>query len=124
MSQTHLGTGRSGEKLARSYLEQRGLQTVEMNWRCSAGELDLVMLDDDVLVFIEVKTRKTYQAGSAEESVSPAKARRLLATGDWYVNEHPEHESRFWRIDIMAITMGGDGTVQRLTHIPNAISSG
>jgi putative endonuclease len=118
----HLQIGRTGEQIAREYLEGKGLHTIELNWRCAAGELDLVMRDGDILVFVEVKTRVSAQAGAAEESVSVAKARRLLATGDWYVSEHPELDQLIWRIDLVALTMTRDGSVLRLTHIENAIT--
>ena len=124
MSADHLKTGQSGETIARSYLERKGFSTIETNWRCAAGELDLVMLDGDYLVFVEVKTRKSGMAGLAEESISPAKLRRLLATGEWYVSEHEKYERTIWRIDLLALTMASDGSIHRLSHIENAISSG
>jgi len=120
----HLLTGRSGELVARVHLERHGYKTIETNWRCAASELDLVMIDDEYLVFVEVKTRKSSRAGFAEESISAAKSSRLLAAGDWYVSEHPEYQQMIWRIDLLALTMGKDGSVQRITHVENAISTG
>jgi putative endonuclease len=119
-----MATGRSGEVLAQGYLEQQGLQFIEANWRCATGEIDLVMLDGEILVFVEVKTRSGRQAGAAEESVSAAKSRKLLATGEWYVTQHEEHHDRFWRIDILAISLGTENRVERITHIANAITVG
>jgi putative endonuclease len=122
LSAPHLQLGRTGEQIAREYLERKGLRTIELNWRCAAGELDLVMSDGEILVFVEVKARVSAKAGMAEESISPAKARRLLAAGDWYVSEHPEVDQMIWRIDLVALTMRRDGSVARLTHIENAIT--
>ena len=110
--------------MARAHLEQKGYQTVEMNWRCAASELDLVMTDNEYLVFVEVKTRKSSRAGIAEESISATKSRRLLAAGEWYVSEHPEYQPMIWRIDLVALTLGKDGSIQRVTHVENAISTG
>jgi putative endonuclease len=124
LTPSHIQTGRSGEQIARQHLEQRGYATVELNWRCAAGELDLVMKDGDILVFVEVKARISERAGFAEEAISPAKARRLLATGDWYVSEHPEFQQSFWRIDLVALTLSHDGAVRRLTHLENVITAG
>lgn len=124
MTSPHLQTGRSGELAARTHLERKGYQTIELNWRCAASELDLVMTDGEYLVFVEVKTRKSSWAGYAEESISAAKSRRLLAAGDWYVSEHPEYQQMIWRIDLVALTMGQDGSIQRITHLENAISTG
>jgi putative endonuclease len=117
-------TGPSGEAIARRYLEAGGMQTIETNWRCAAGEIDIVMLDNEVLVFVEVKARTTRIAGAAEEAISPAKASRLLAAGEWYVSEHETHAERLWRIDLLAITMGAGGRIERVTHLQNVVLDG
>ncbi len=118
------GTGQLGESAAASYLEAKGYVLLERNWHCRAGEIDVIMLDGDVLVFAEVKTRRSNAAGSAEESVSGRKAARLLSAGEWFVAEHPEHEHRLWRIDIVAITMGSGREPYRVTHLENAVTTG
>lgn len=113
--------GRSGEAHARAWLEGRGYVTVDANWRCPAGELDLVMLDSDELVFVEVKTRTGERFGRAAEAVTPAKQRKLLATASWFASEHPEHEDRIWRIDIVAVTIHPHTGVAQIDHIENAV---
>jgi Holliday junction resolvase-like predicted endonuclease len=75
-------------------------------------------------VFVEVTGRISERAGFGEEAISPAKARRLLATGDWYVSEHPEFQQSIWRIDLVALTLSHDGAVRRLTHLENVITAG
>src|SRR5688500_18618468 len=65
--------GKSGESHARVWLEGRGYTTVAANWRCPSGELDLVMLHRDELVFVEVKPRTGERFGRAAEAVTPAK---------------------------------------------------
>ncbi|CAN5761693.1 YraN family protein [soil metagenome] len=117
-------TGEAGEHFARAFLERKGMLHVGSNWRCAAGEIDLVMVDGDMLVFVEVKTRRTNIAGTAEESVSEAKAARLLSAGEWYVSDHPEFEARTWRIDLVAITMDRYEGIVRISHFENAIASG
>ena len=77
-----------------------------------------------VLVFVEVKTRRGRARGAAEEAVDDRKAERLLELGEQYVAEHPEHVDRFWRVDLIAITIGSKGAVERVTHIRNACSTG
>jgi putative endonuclease len=115
--------GENGEAVARRHLEARGLTFVTRNWHCRAGELDLVMLDGDVLVFVEVKTRNGERAGRAEEAISPSKARKLLAAGEWFVADHPKYQDLAWRCDLVAITIGRDGTA-RIDHYVNAIVEG
>ncbi len=116
--------GDSGEGHARRFLEARGYRFVVANWRCSAGEVDLVMRDGDEVVFVEVKTRRGERAGRAEDAVSSAQAARLLSTAAWFVAERPEFDALIWRVDLIAITLAADGRVARVNHVQNAITGG
>lgn len=116
--------GRAGERHARLKLEALGYQYVASNWHCSSGELDLVMLDGGELVFVEVKTRHGERAGRADDAVSAAKGRKLLAAGEWFVSEHPEHQDRIWRIDLVAITIAPSTGVATANHYINAVVTG
>lgn len=69
------GTGRLGERIARTYLEERGFQIVATNYHCRTGELDIVAHDRDSLIFVEVKCRRG--AAGLEQAVSPKKIRSL-----------------------------------------------
>ncbi|GII91433.1 YraN family protein [Sinosporangium siamense] len=71
--------GRSGEQMAVDYLVARGMQILDRNWRCRYGELDVVARDRSELVVIEVKTRSGRRHGSAFESVTTDKLRRIRA---------------------------------------------
>ena len=68
--------GARGEDAAVAYLERIGMTVAERNWRCPAGEIDIVALDGTTIVLCEVKTRRTASKGTAEESVTLAKQRR------------------------------------------------
>jgi putative endonuclease len=116
--------GAAGEQLARRHLEQRGYRFVAANWRRPYGELDLIMRDGDVLVFVEVKTRSSERLITAEESLTAAQARRLLRGAQYFLAERVELASLFWRIDLIAITLTPSGAVARLTHIVDAVHSG
>jgi putative endonuclease len=100
------------------------MRFVAANWHCQAGELDLVMLDGDELAVIEVKARRGERSGRAEESIGPAKARKLLAAAEWFVSAHHEHHARIWRIDLLALTYDQTGRIARIAHVPNAIVTG
>ena len=124
MTQTaRQGLGAAGERLARRHLEQQGYAFVAANWRYTGGELDLVMRDGDVLVFVEVKTRHGERLGAAEESVSPTQARRLLRAAQMFLAERPDLSDLFWRIDVFSVTLTPSGAVSRQTHFPNAVLS-
>lgn len=76
MSDSRKELGEKGEKAAQMFLKDRGMEIVETNWKCSYGEADIIALNEDVLVFCEVKTRKTTSAGIPEEAVTLAKQKR------------------------------------------------
>ena len=116
--------GTRGEDQARRYLEDQGYQLLAANWHCAAGELDLVMRDGAEIAFIEVKTRRGEAAGRAEEAISAAQGRRLLAAAEWFLSEHPELDDLIWRIDLVAITLAGPDAGSRLTHVTNAVVAG
>lgn len=115
------GLGAAGEGLARRHLEDLGYTFFAANWRYPGGELDLVMRDGDVLVFVEVKTRRGEHLGAAEESISAAQTRRLVRASQTFLAKQPDLAEAFWRIDLLAITLSPSGAVSRLTHIPNAV---
>jgi putative endonuclease len=74
-----------GEELARTYLESRGLATRERNYRTEYGEIDLIMQDQDVLVFVEVKYRTSDRYGNPLEAVSPRKQAKLKQIARRYI---------------------------------------
>lgn len=108
-----------GEYLALWWLRAKGLRLVARNWRCRLGELDLVMRDGQVLVFVEVKTRLSHEAGSPEEAVTEAKRRRLVRLAQAYLARRrgPLPACRF---DV--VTVSFKGPWPRLHHIVGAFS--
>ena len=112
MSNQHLG--RIGESTVRKVLEDKGYTFVAQNVRVGHDEIDLIMLDGEMLVFIEVKTRESLSAQAAQYAVTPGKRKRIIHTARCYLAEHPEHAQRVMRFDI--VTVAKDGTM----HIPNA----
>jgi putative endonuclease len=87
---TRLTLGKRGEQYARRRLERQGWSFITANWHCVNGELDLVMREGAVLVFVEVKTRRGDGAGRAEEGISANKVKRLLLSAEWFLSEHQE----------------------------------
>jgi putative endonuclease len=91
-----MALGRLGEDLAAGWYEQHGYQVLDRNWRCSAGELDVVARRGRTTVFCEVKARSTSAFGLPAEAVTPAKQARLrrLATR-WLAGAHYRGPVRF-----------------------------
>lgn len=76
--------GLDGEAAATLHLQRAGLDIIDRRWRCAHGELDIVALDGDTVVFVEVKTRRDERFGHPFEAITPAKVRRLRAlAGLW-----------------------------------------
>ena len=82
--------------------------------------MDIVAQDGDELVLVGVRTRHGVQYGTPDESVTAAKARRLIATAQDYLQQCGQEESE-WRIDLIAIGLDGDHRVQDISHLPNAV---
>lgn len=123
MKNDRIALGDAGERLVNRRLTALGWNIVEQKWRVRGGEIDLIAFDGDELVFVEVKTRHGDPRGTAEEAVDARKAARLLALGERYIGEHPEHAERFWRVDIVAITLDSRGAIERYSHLRNACVS-
>lgn len=101
--------GRRGEALAARYLEEAGLRIVDRNWRCPAGEIDLVAADGSTLVVIEVKTRSTVNYGHPLEAITPGKLERLYLLASLWARAHDLRFSGF-RVDAVAIVDDGVST--------------
>ncbi|MFZ2450610.1 MAG: YraN family protein [Methylovulum miyakonense] len=109
----HLATGEQAEQLAEKHLLKHGLKLVCRNFRCKHGELDLIMTDQQALVIIEVRYRKTDRFGSATESITPTKQARIIAATQTYLMANKINPPL--RFDVVALS--GDG---RLEWVKNA----
>jgi putative endonuclease len=111
-------TGRQGEALAAAFLTEQGYGIIRRNWRCAAGEVDLIVEKENTLIFVEVRTRRGSRFGSAAESITPAKQARLIALAQTYCQElNPPHLS--WRIDVVTVELNPGPA--RIEHIENAV---
>lgn len=91
------------ETQARDYLIQRGLRLVVENYHCRFGEIDLIMLEQDVLCFIEVKFRKSQGYGGAISAIPPQKQRKIIKTALFFIAEHKKLAQRAMRFDALII---------------------
>ncbi|GMA26495.1 UPF0102 protein [Luteimicrobium album] len=108
--------GRYGEKVAARHVEGRGWRVVDRNWRGPGGELDLVAFDGDVLVVVEVKTRRGLGFGHPAEAVTPVKLARLRRLTAGWLTAHPEVRYRSVRIDVVAVQLPRAGAA-RIEHL-------
>ncbi len=99
----HLHTGKEGEQLAAVYLQEHGYEVLEKNWRFSHWEVDVIASKDQVLHFIEVKTRRSNSFGRPEEKVGNKKIKFLINAAEQYIYQHPQWQRI--QFDILAITI-------------------
>lgn len=108
--------GKAGEDAAVDYLVRKGYRIVERNFRFERGEIDIVAEDGNVLVFVEVKMRRSLAFGEPEDAVSPAKRRQILRVAQGYLMQR-SIDDRECRFDV--ITVRSDKNHITLEHFPN-----
>lgn len=102
MTKERISLGRLGEDLARERLKDLGYRIVKTNYRCPLGEIDLVARDGDVLVFVEIKTRRNEPLGQAKEAVTRRKQAQLSKVALAYMKSNNLWGSKA-RFDVVAI---------------------
>ncbi|WP_125107901.1 MULTISPECIES: YraN family protein [Gulosibacter] len=100
----HITLGREGEDLAVKYLADAGFEIIDRNWRCSAGEVDIVARGEGYLVFIEVKTRSSIGSGHPLDAITPTKIARMTRVAYRWLDEHPGPFVPI-RLDVVSIVM-------------------
>lgn len=100
--------GDQAEQFALDYLQHAGLTLIDRNFHRPSGEIDLIVLDKDILVFVEVRYRKSAKFGSALESVNSQKQRRLILTASAYIQQTAMDYTAY-RFDVIAVTPENNG---------------
>lgn len=108
-------TGKLGEDLATLELRKKGYEILERNFSNKFGEIDIIAKDKNILVFVEVKTKKGEEFGMPEEMISKGKLFKIRNMANLYMkrNDLP------CRIDVVAVVLDQNDEVQRLTHYEN-----
>ncbi len=100
---TTTSLGHAGEDAAQAYLEEQGLKLIQRNFRCRAGEIDIIMRDASTLVFVEVRLRNREDHVSGAESITRGKMRRLARTAEFYLQMYPPAGEFECRFDVVSI---------------------
>lgn len=108
--------GRSGEVMAKEYLISKGYIVLEMNYRNKIGEIDIIAMDNEILVFIEVKTRTSYSYGYAFEAVDFRKQRKIINTSMVYIKYKNLIDVQL-RYDIIEVYLT---KIIKINHLDNA----
>lgn len=108
-----------GERLAADFLERAGLTVIDRNWRGESGEIDLVALEADELVFVEVKTRSSLRLGDPLEAIDERKLQRLRRLSfEWCRANSARARGLRPRIDAVGVLVVGNQTL--VDHIRGA----
>lgn len=116
-----LKLGQAFETKALTYLQSQGLELIERNFRSKCGEIDLIMSENNEIIFVEVKYRTSEHYGSASECVTASKQAKLKKTAQVWLaaNQKSPHHSYF-RFDVITVT----GTDHHIEWIQNALTEG
>ncbi len=98
-----IGQGRLAEDAAELFLQQHGCQTLQRNFRCRLGEIDLVMRDGDCLVFAEVRFRQPGRFGNGAESITQAKRQKLIRSAGYYLRTKKISSHQVCRFDVLSV---------------------
>jgi putative endonuclease len=100
----HLTKGTAAEKAAEEFLCSHGLSIVSRNFSSRFGEIDLICEDKKELVFVEVRFRSNTSFGSAAETVTIAKQRKLTKTAHYFLSTHPKFTNKMMRFDVIGMS--------------------
>ncbi|HSX40123.1 MAG TPA: YraN family protein [Candidatus Saccharimonadales bacterium] len=107
-----------GEDIATKYLQKSGYKIIERNFRKGYGEIDIVAVKDNTLVFIEVKTRTSNKFGTPGEAITYWKLKSLIKTAQFYKMTHRNLPEAL-RIDAVSVKLLSNNEVEDIEHIQN-----
>ena len=108
--------GRDGEAAAAAHLEQKGIRVLEKNFRSRKGEIDIIAMDAQTLVFAEVKTWSAYGIEGLEYAIDPKKKHKIIETSKYFLSLHRKYRYMPIRFDVIFVSPDG------ITHLASAFS--
>jgi putative endonuclease len=114
-------SGSQAETLAASYLAKQKVKILTRNFHCRFGEIDLIGLDQEILIFVEVRYRKNENYLAVVETIDQRKCKKIITTSEYYLNKQRKHQSYFCRYDVITITGALDKPV--IEWIKNAFQA-
>jgi len=108
--------GTAGETAAALFLEEKGMRILEKNFRSRSGEIDIIALDKDVIVFAEVKTWSSYGIDALEQALNAKKQHKIIETSKYFLSLHREYRYMAIRFDVIFIAPQG------ITHLASAFT--
>lgn len=123
MKQYNYQKGRAGEELARDYLTKKGFKIIVSNFYTRFGEIDLIMVDSEVLVFVEVKAKVGEDFGLPEEMITNKKIVQIKNMAKIFVQKNQVLVRKYpaWRLDAVCLVLNKNQEVKRIRHYENLV---
>ena len=116
-------TGREGEDFVARALQAKGWTICARNWRKREGEIDIIALDGEALVFVEVKNWPGGQFDDLERVINASKRRRMISVAERYIAENPQQAGRLVRFDVVFAEVRGEECAKDgMIHIEGAFA--
>jgi len=112
-------TGDEGEIRASKYLLSKGFEIIWRNWRTKGGEIDIIALKSDILVFVEVKTLPNGTMDMIQRELNYQKRQRIIKTSKRFLLKHRQYSNNYVRYDVIVLDMPG---FEAVYHIENAFT--
>lgn len=114
----NVGVGKLGEKLAKKYLKKQGYKILDKNFYTRYGEIDLIALKDNTLIFFEIKTRTNQSFGYPEEAINYKKQGHLKKAAEIYLFKKGI-SNKDLQIDVLSIELGENKRKTKIRHLEN-----
>jgi putative endonuclease len=113
--------GKEGEEIAAKFLSGKGYKILERNYYTRFGEIDLIVLKNNILTFVEVKLKHGEDFGTPEEMIGTSKLSQVQRMAEFYLMDKPKMAEIYktYSLDAVCIMMGEDGEVGRISHYEN-----
>ena len=111
---SRVSSGRAGEAAAALFLEEKGMRILEKNFRSHSGEVDIIAIDGEVIVFVEVKSWSIYGIDSLEQALNAKKQHKIIETSKYFLSLHREYRYMAVRFDVIFVSPEG------ITHLASA----
>jgi putative endonuclease len=121
LSKERINLGKQGEDLAVAYLKSHGVAIIKRNYRQKSGEIDIIARDQEWLVFVEVKTRKSLRFGYPYEAVTPKKQAQISRVALEYITRNKLSDQAV-RFDVISIVITKDGDPE-IEHLANCFDA-
>ncbi|MCL2440221.1 MAG: YraN family protein [Treponema sp.] len=118
----NVSCGKKGEEQAAAALTTAGMKIIARNYRSKAGEVDIIALDGETVVFAEVKTWSVYGIENLQYGINSRKQQKIIKTAKYFLLENREYSSMAIRFDVIFIKNSGNNNESQITHLASAFT--